>query len=105
MLFKIAVRKEQIDNLHYAFGVLSICRYDLKVSKYNSTLSLEQDHDDHKMLSDCFGDEEFESLRLQRRCSKEGEKSGAIKRSLMEDFSTSVTSKRVKRNVIKKKKM
>ncbi|XP_031104573.1 replication protein A 70 kDa DNA-binding subunit A-like [Ipomoea triloba] len=103
LIWKIAVRKEQFDNLHNAFAVMKAINDTKLVDSYCPELLESFDNDPTSKLqsNDCFElDEEFISegeaespLAITGNATDvEDLDSGAVKRCLLDEFSSSKTS-------------
>nr|BAF64710.1 putative transposase [Ipomoea tricolor] len=116
MLFRIAVRKEQFDNLHNAFAVMKVMNDPKLVSVYCPELLDKPDKDltsEVHPLDYGFSDEELddedvaESPGITIKEVNEGDASdcGAVKRSLLDEFSSTQSSKKTKECIVKMEKL
>ncbi|XP_031096444.1 replication protein A 70 kDa DNA-binding subunit B-like [Ipomoea triloba] len=115
MVFRIAARKEQFDNLHNAFAVIKVMNDPKLVSVYCRELLEAPDKDltselhpqDEEISREDFEDEDVaESPSLPANPMKkvdEGE-CGAVKRSLLDEFSSTQSSKKTMKSIVKMEK-
>ncbi|XP_019196181.1 PREDICTED: uncharacterized protein LOC109190185 [Ipomoea nil] len=112
MVFKIAARKEQFDNLHNAFAVMKIINDHALIDAYSPDLLENGDHDKEELIAegddeDFVSKNEVESSVCHQGSPKEFTDTGSrsLKRSLLDEFSSTESSKKTRDITFKKEKL
>nr|GMD48389.1 replication factor A protein 1-like [Ipomoea batatas]GMD81042.1 replication factor A protein 1-like [Ipomoea batatas] len=115
MAFRIAIRKQQFHNMHNAFGVMQILNDPALVDAHCPELLEDSENEDNdKQLLDAEDDEEefvsddeVQSPITQQDSAKDFTQSGSgpVKRNVLDEFSSTQTSKKTKEATIKKEKL